>query len=214
MKHVKKSFTLLEMIITIALVSIVLSAALYFYGYLIKVDQATEKMEKENFAIRYLQDRLSTVFTSLISPEEDMQHFFTPSLLPAGFKERSSALIFSYDNGIVLNEMFTGVVLGCLYVDQIGNLKLATWPNRKEWDETHLPPPHMELFLDHVDELNFEFYAFPFKNSPIPSGSWLTEWKKEYKQLPGIIRVNLKREEEKISFVFPVPPEEATIIYH
>lgn len=214
MKRQRRYITLLEMLIAMILVSVVLSAALYFYGYVIHVNQATEEVERSNFAMRYLQDRLSYVFTFAAHPKKKEQFFFNPTPLHGLFKDGTSALIFTYDNGINQNTPFSGLVLGCLYVDKAGVLRLTTWPDRKDWDESKLPPLHQEVFLDNIEGLSFEFYALPLKDSPVVPGTWVAEWKRDYKKLPGMVKVLVKRQGVPLTFAFPIPAEEATLIYH
>lgn len=209
----RRFISLLEILIAMMLVGVVISSSLFFYSYVIQVGQATEDSERANFSVRYLQNRLSYLFTHLISPQKKMQFFFTVHPVQGIFKQGTSGLVVSFDNGITLDEKFSGDVFGLLYVDNNSYLRLTTWPNRKNWKEEELPPLHDEFLLDKVDSLSFEFYVAPVKDLVLIPFTWVTEWKKEYKALPGAIKILLSRDGIPIQLTFPIPTDEATIIY-
>lgn len=232
----KSEMTLIEVLIALFITSLLLSLLMYFYRDLDKFNQASENLQREAFKISYIENRLADILPKAISPRDSKGdfYFFTSlnanGLLVNGFL----SLVFTFDNGVILDKPFSNHVLGRLYVDGDQQLWLAIWPSPKRWDQTtpqHIPIKK-ELLLDHVEKIHFEFFVAPERNrsriitSPnmnhkrveiYPKDCWLQEWKYEYQQLPAIVKINIVRrigsDLELITFSFPLPNSEMVIVY-
>jgi len=230
--------TFIELLIAMALTSLVLSTLLYFYRDISWLNQDMEKSQHLAFRLSYVQNRLSDVLPHAISPrQEDKDNFFffvshdTHGLL----KPNSPNLVFTYNFGPNLDPLFANHVLGRLYLDVHNNFRLSTFPSPKLWPTGTLPKMKNEILLENVELLTFNFYVPPDKdrsmvgkNAPIgnsgvgkvidiqPKDSWEhTDWKSEYNQLPAMIKITLKLHDKKdtISFIYPLPMSDFTIIY-
>lgn len=229
----RRHMTLLELLIAMGLSVIVLTTLSYFYRDIDGLNREMDRTQKESFQLLYVENRLANILPKTLSESgKDKKdfYFFTNSNTRGFFKEGSTQLIFAYDNGNQLNKEFSNNVLGLLYLNKRNSLYLATWPSPKRWPEMTPPPMREELLLENVTQLKFSFYippeqdrsAFGVAFPPLEGiesqvGTWVTEWKSEYKQLPTLIKIELikKHGEEDIpmTFAFPFPNSKKFILY-
>lgn len=219
----KRSFTLLELIIAISLAAILLSTLLFFYSQVYKADQKLFKIEETNFHLMLAESRLQDVLPKTVSQKTKKGDFvfFTTKGSPL-FKEGTESLLFIYDNGIDLDKPFSNHVLGRLFVDKEGQLTLATWPSPKRWEDNSLPPMKKDVLLTNVDGLSFSFFVPPDRGEkrpvqageiikgkeqlePQPKGAWISPWLKEYNTLPALVRVEVKQKDKTTVFATPLP---------
>ena len=235
----RHNFTLLEALIAAALAVTVLSSISYFYSQIDQINIKTTALQKESFEQRYAEDRLAAVLTRAV-PERDSKKDFLFLTVndPGGIFHQTSptSLLFVYDNLVDLNHPFANHVLGRIYLDPKGNLCLATWPSPKRWEDGVNPPVKNEILMTGVDSLRFSFFIPPEKNwkletskkatennsqpvaqkatvIPGPEGSWITEWRDDYHMLPGIIRVEVKKNNNLVRFAFPLTETSRQIVY-
>lgn len=226
MRRIKRrsSFTLLELLISISLVAVILTVLMGVYSQLSYFHLELDRTRAATFKKRQLQNRLYYVFSRVIpnfkSTQDDF-FFFTTGTPPY-----QNGLIWTIDNGIDLDPLFSNHVLVRLQLeragDGTGNLILNLWPMPRCFPDT-VPPVKRELLLAGVNELNFGFYLPPDPLKLIssdssedqlnlPRNSWYTEWLSEYKLLPAIVKVILVLDEnaamkygrKRIEFAFPI----------
>lgn len=233
MKYHKRHYmTLLELIIAMSLTAIILTTLMYFYQQVTWINTEMDRVQSRNFQKRFVEKRLSEVIPKAIPKKKKDFHFFISLNGGELFKPRTTSLLFTFDNCVKLNKQMSYHVIGRLYLDNEGNFTLATWPIPKRWKENENPPMFKEILLENVESLSFEFFVPPDKgkteidngiaklNEKIPleiRGQWVTDWKKEYRELPAIVRVKLKHnldgEVESLTFAFPLPHTSRPIIY-
>ncbi|MDP1881093.1 MAG: hypothetical protein Q8K60_09170 [Parachlamydiaceae bacterium] len=167
--RVKKSFvTLIETLIAMALLAVLLTIIFGFFRELSIMSQTTEQKQKESFQMRYLESRLSSIFERIVNENAKARTFFFYTQ-PSNSFSTSTSLIFTFDNGIRKDPLFSGDILARLYLDKNSkkqsefrdssyNLVLAMWPLHVEKPEDYLVK---EVLLEGVRELDFEFYAAP-----------------------------------------------------
>lgn len=237
----RKGFvSLLEVMIAMTLTVLVLTTLTYFYRQVIVIGSDLDKVQKESFEKRYVENILSDVLpkaTSEKDPKNDFVFFTAPEEIGL---TKSPSLIFTFDNGIDIDKVFSNNVIGRLFVDPSGRLILAYWPSPKRWDGNPSPPMKKEILLEGVDSLGFEFFIAPKKDSepkketatkdekkstdkpeaekdvdPEPQGDWRKDnWPADYKQLPAMIKLNLTlNSKEKLTFVYPFPNTKRPITY-
>ncbi len=234
LQFVRRRFTtLLEMIIAMGLVSILLTTLLGIYSQIDETHVLVDKVRQENFNLRYVQSHLAAVITEILPPSADDFYFY---LDPQHAGTKGPSLVFTYDNGVDLDPDFASDVIGRLYVDNRGQLCLATWPSPQRWDKGNAPVKK-EVLLDNVSSLAFAFYVPPLfsekvieteriepgkeKKDPNP-GEWNTEWPMQYAQLPVMVRLQITRSVahgstqagERISFVYPIKDSDKPLIYY
>lgn len=219
----KRYTTLLEMLIALGLTTILLTSLLFYYNYVAQLNNKISNLEHATFQQRYLQHRLSDLFTHALPVKDSKHRFFYSTNDPDNiFLNNTQNLVFSYDNGIVLNPPLANEVLGRLYIDRDNNLTLMTWPARDQWEPNGpATAGHKEVLLPQVDSLTFEFLILPKKqkdppkeNEPtnpfpeLPTLGWHQDlWKKEYDQIPSAVKIIIrtKPKDELITYAFPIP---------
>lgn len=228
----RKSYvTLLELMISLALTTILLSTLSYFYQQVVYMNAEADKEQNRSFQKLYIENRLLNIFSKTVSSTDKSNdfHFFT-GFDPGGlFKQGSPNLIFTFDNGVQLDKQMSYHVIGRLFLDKDNNLVLAKWPVQKRWKENETPPMAKEVILENVETLSFYFFVPPekapaekktttFEIPPELKGQWPQEWKKEYRQLPALVRIeathrNEKGELESLHYVLPLPHTEKPVVY-
>jgi len=225
--HCKKhSVTLLELLIAMSLAMVILSTLTFFFHQVNVINTEMDLEQNAHFQKRYAENRLAAILPRTLSaadPSHDF-HFFTTPDLGGFFKPGTSSLVFSFDNCVQLDKTMTYHVIGRLYLDDDGNLILAKWPAEKRWKENEPPPLAKEILHTNVEDLVFRFFVPPDKGQPhldkktsnLPNlpqelkGRWLQDWKKEYRQLPSIVKLILKIKDregntEAVTYAFPLP---------
>jgi hypothetical protein len=227
----KRFITLLELVIAMTLAAIILSTLTFFYHQVNVINIEMDKEQNDSFQKRYVENRLAAIFPKTLSskdPSNDF-HFFTSPDLGGLYKRGTTSLLFAFDNCVQLDKTMAYHVIARLFLDEDGNLILAKWPAEKRWKENEAPPMTKEALLENVEDLSFSFFIPPEKGKPVakPSqfeippdlkGRWVSEWNKEYHQLPAIIRIQVTRKdskgiEERITYAFPLPHAVNPITY-
>lgn len=160
------TFTLLETLIAMAMTAIVLTTLTFFYRQVMILNVQAEKIQKEGFELRYIENRFSKIFPSALPPVKKNQDFFFFTVSdPGGIFAQSSPinLIFCYDNGVDLSKQFSNQVLARLFLDAKKRLCLATWPIPSRWKIGTNPPIKFEVLLEDVESLKFWFFIAPDK---------------------------------------------------
>lgn len=235
-------FTLLETLIATALTVIILSTMTYFYQQIDYINNKSEEVQRESFKLLNMENRLSTIFPLVVAefdPQKDF-YFFTISDPGGNFKQGSpKSLVFTYDNQVDFNKVMSNHVLGELFLDPQGRLSLATWPSPKRWVEGITPPMKKEILLEDVDSFGMWFFVPPEKKwmlekikddtegndktpvgtstttvKPASEGSWVEEWSSDYKFLPGMVRLEIKRKGITENYVFPFSQTSRQIVYN
>ncbi len=230
-------FTLLEVLIALALTAILLTTLTFFYQEISLLNIEFDKTQKESFQMRFLENRLADILPRAVPEKTKKKDFFFFTVLDfhGMFRGNSPSLIFTFDNGIDLDKEFSNHVLARLYLDQDGCFCLAMWPSPKRWEEGILPPMKKQVLMEDVTSLSFSFFIPPDftekekpvdpeevqagreKMEPWPKGTWTDRWYYEYKQLPAIIKIEITRtvdkKPKKYTFAFPLPNASPPITY-
>jgi hypothetical protein len=220
-------FTLLELIIAMSLTILVLTVLTFFYQQVSLTGTQLDKLQKESFQMRFLENRLSHVLQRAV-PESEKDFVFMSVPAELGLT-KSPSLMLTFDNGVDIDKSFANHVLGRIYIDSRNRLMLAYWPSPSRWNGNPAPPMKKEVLMDGVEEVSFEFFIAPDKTGetappkegekilePTPKGGWRIEpWSAEFKQLPAIVRMTLTlaNTKEKIEFVIPLPNTKKPIFY-
>jgi prepilin-type N-terminal cleavage/methylation domain-containing protein len=210
----KRAFTLLELMIALGLTAILLSLLFRFFAGSVRVDRKISDARLVLNQRQQLQIRLTRLFTSIVPrssmPPSDISSFYT-------LNEKTASLVAIFDNGIDPDPLFSGPVLGKLFIDEQSNLTLALWPLDKK--ENHLY--RTEMLLPHVQNMHFQFLAKKGlqENDPtsIPinaSLEWRFNWPKNRWDIPSIIRVVIQQERQEIGFAFMLPFIEPIATFH
>lgn len=234
----RRYLTLIEVLIAMALSAVLISITAYFYQQLSIVNLKMDKAQNEHFQRRYVEYRLNATLPQAVAPSNKDFHFFLTTNSEGNFLENSPSLVFTFDNCVKLNRDMTDLVIGRLYLDKEKRLTLAIWPIPKRWKENEQPPMSKEVIMENVEKLSFEFYTPPDKGQlklsnkqeskttstvsqpGFPNeikGVFHSDWKKEYRQLPAIVKVNIERKVndkvDNLTFSYHLPNTQQPIIY-
>ncbi len=235
-KHSARRFmTMLEVLIAMGLAMLMMTMMMYFYRQVDLLNSEMEKSQKEAFQLSFVENRLSNLIPKALSSHSASNDFYFFSSGDANglLKEGAPSLIFSYHKGVSLVSLFSSNLLGRLYLDKNGNFTLATWPAPSRWPSLNTIPMKKEILLQDVESVAFKFYNPPDKETErnavlkaagkaskkgmeiLPKDSWLSEWKHEYRQLPAILKITLKKKQNngEMNFSFPLPNSDLFIIY-
>ncbi|MCB1111240.1 MAG: hypothetical protein H7A37_06665 [Chlamydiales bacterium] len=236
MRVSKRHLTLLELLIALGLTVMVLTTLTYFYRQVDMIDRNIDRIQRESFEMRFIENRLAHVIPTIVSPRNEKKDYFLQSGRDNGdllFKRGSETLLFTFDNGVDLDKQFSNHVLGRLFVDGEDNLVLAYWPSPKRWEKDEVLPMKKEVLMRGVERIEFLFYVPPERDrskllgtqASVSKGlvveelprrdAWLPDWKYEYYQLPAMMRVTVKlvEKEEPLRYAFPLANAEEFIIY-
>lgn len=159
-REIKRTyFTLLETLIALFILSILLVVIFTFFRDLSSLSVAGKGAQKESFQMRYLETRLAYIFERTHNEKDKKSNrvYFYTQPQNSDFSD-STSLIFTYENEVRKDPTFSGNVLGRLFLDKRGKLRLMTWPITLNETHQHM---HQEVLLDNVKSLKFRFYAAP-----------------------------------------------------
>lgn len=218
----KHAFTLLEVMISLSLLSILLVTVLGIYRYVDYTQKKVAIEEQNNFKLLYAQHRLSEVIPKAVSKTKGKEdYYFFTQKNPEGLTH----LIFVYDNGADASPIFSGPVIGKLYLEPNGELYLATWPLISR--EPSNPPMRKELLLNGVSQIQYKFYMPPLSekkqnesqssSSNKVSNIWVSEWPIDHSQeelntLPALVKIFIKIKNEDLTFAFVITHTENHIV--
>lgn len=196
MKFKKRFFTLLEILISLGLALLIISTLLISYLNIEKTAAWWKNEEDLLFQEKFFAHRLFEIFNQLEDPDQNKTFFFTTQTPPS--------LVFSYNNGVLLDPSLSSSVLGRLMIEPNEGVVLLTWPARENWESASLPPFHREMLLKGVEDIKFSFFHIANEEAP-------AEWKesvysKDLKELPGAIKIELVFQNgSQKPFFFPIP---------
>lgn len=232
-RYHKRHATLLEVLIAMTLTILVLTTLMFFYQQVSFINIDIDKVQAEHFNLRYVENRLAEILPRTISEKDKRKDFVYFNLNDEGIgKSGSQSLIFTFDNEVSLDKIFSNHVIGRLYLDKNDRLILAYWPSPKRLEGVTPIPMKKEILFEGAESLAFEFFIPPEKAgeaklskpsespSPEPKGDWRRQlWSKDFNKLPAMVRVIIgvkdkdKKGKETITFVFPYVNVTNPVIY-
>jgi hypothetical protein len=182
-----------------------------------KLEKRIEAAREEIATRQNLQMRLQSIFLGL------SRSFPEPVLYSKSFPdEKGLSLVAIFDQGIDPDPVFSGSVLGRIYLDEDNNLNLAIWPlgsaESASWRK--------EILFTNVSDFEFEFLSLKTKKEgkeksrPInESLEWILSWSKSRSDTPSIIRLSIWKNESRVStdplrFAFILPSAEPIVTYN
>jgi hypothetical protein len=239
----RRHLTLLEMLIAMTMTIVILMALSMFYQNAAHVGLELDRMKAENFSLRYLENRLMHILPRAGKAGKGEDPLFFSLKNDSFSAPGSQSLIFLFDNGDVLDKIFSNELVARLFVNKEHELILAYWPPPKRLGHVSgqpadAAPMKKEVLMDHVEWLHLEFYVAPHKEQEsekkqkegaeksetssletptqqLRSGWHRMVWQQEYKQLPDLIRLQIKRaaEQQPLQFIIPLPHSQGRILY-
>lgn len=209
----RRPMTLIELVIALSLVSILLTTLLFWYGKMTKQkfeDQAARKPLLQEY---YAYCRLEKVLEKIVLDSKGGKTLF-------GF-DRSTGLVFTFDNGIHPMPQLSNIVLGKLAVEQ-GALRLTIWP-QPTVDAAPTSPSETVIIIDGIDQMECAFLsAKPVDfltvqpkqlGDETPSAGWHADWSSQLDRLPAQIHLVLSGDKQydwvfdlHLPILYPVMP--------
>jgi len=163
----KHPFTLIEVLISMAMMSLILSTLTYFFYQVSVLNRESEKVESNAFQLRYLENRLMDVLPKSIASNDKQKDFFffTGTSSDAFNKQGNPFLVFTFDNCVnLVDPQFSNHVLGRIFIDNEDNLSLAITPSTKRWQEDKPILLKREILMEGVESVRFSFFVAHGKN--------------------------------------------------
>jgi type II secretory pathway component PulJ len=204
----QRCLILFELLIALTLIATLLSILFRFFANTVKIDHKIEETRQIVSEREYLHTRLANIFTALV-PRSQL-----PEKTNFSFYTEHSLLVAVFDNGVDPDPLFSGPILSKIAIDKNKNLILTLTPLEQS------SPRRKEILLTNVDSLDFQFLAKKDLQKPSPhaipinqNAEWRSSWNKEQWELPSLIRVTVQQNERALSFAFPLPFPEPSIVY-
>jgi len=202
----KRFFTLIEVIVSLSLITIILTFLFGYFSKITKVEQDIEDLKKIVYKQNHLHIRLNNIFANLYAKEFDENVFYTKFEK----NKKNLSLIINFDNGIDPDPNFSEIVKAEIFIDKKNDLILEIWPNDKKIKTTR-----KELLFSNVNKLEYKFLScsdLQMKKSVLEqitdSVFWYDSWPKEKKSLPSVIYVKLNN---NLDFAFFLPSQNVKI---
>ncbi|MES2122803.1 MAG: hypothetical protein V4492_08530 [Chlamydiota bacterium] len=180
-------FTLLEVVIAIALLGVILSALFGCFQQTLKKNIVARELKQKVLQIELLNSRLQQLFAHLESGKD------AALWLQEYSGAKNEALFVTYSQTIDRDPLFLGALTGVLYLDAKGQLVIET-KGKKEAKRT-------EVLLDGVGSLRWDLF------DPV-QGKWSAEWPKKKAKTPAMIRLSFdwKRPGSRTKKNLGIPP--------
>ncbi|MBT3393729.1 MAG: hypothetical protein HN411_01280 [Waddliaceae bacterium] len=158
--------TLLEVIIAMALSTMLMTTLLGYYWHTSKTNNILSQQRREATTIRYLQQRLSyvienaTIDTKTRPQEKDEDNKKRLSCFFSTKYSGNDSLVFTFDNGVADSDFSNGV-LARLYLED-DSFMLATWTQPHENEiSSDTSTIRKEVLLRGVADIHFSFFSPP-----------------------------------------------------
>jgi len=207
-KRSKKTFLLFEILIALSLMGMLISL---LFSFLVQTMRVEKKMQLARSTIlerQTVQVRLQDLLISL-SPDS-----LRPTLYTKRFpEEEKESLVALFDNGIDPEPLFSGKVIGRIYLDKNHDLCLVYWP----YNPMKNRPWRKEILCSNIEDVSFQFLETNEKMDPKDTGQAKSLWQqslpKDMNRVPSIVRMSLKQQNTTFQFAFHIPNAEPVATY-
>ena len=185
----KRSFTLLELLISLSLSAIIITLLLTFTFKLFLTERKIKIAKQELLGLAALEIKLRSLFSELILDGNHHKTTLQNKRQSVNFytAKKESRLFFLFDAHIDPNPLFSGPLQGELFLDEHKNLKLIT---RSLIEKT---APKIETLASNIQALDFTF--FKRKEAEYPGDKTYSAaafWKE--KEMPAIWQIIISKE--------------------
>jgi prepilin-type N-terminal cleavage/methylation domain-containing protein len=187
-KKQRNNFTLLEVMISLALLGVLLAFLFTFFRQTLTTKNDTCALKEKVMRLELFQLRLGNIFEHF-SEEEGC---FAASLTTAD--AIGSALVIHCSHGIDPDPSFSGPIHSMCFKTRDQRVCLCSWSKKGT--------AKVDTLLSGVKELSFEFFN---------GKQWQTLWPKDKKDppFPHLIKISILlqgEEEKRQDFIFSLPP--------
>lgn len=172
-----------------------------------KFEIKIESARKALLERQHLQTRLQDLFLSL-------QRDRLPPIYMQRFPdEKKESLVAIFDNGIDPDPIFSGPVLGRIYLDGQQNLSLAIWPLERSEKKR---PWRKEILLSRIDDFHFQLLGKKTESnnqSVNTQFAWADRWPKNRQETPTMVHLFVTQNGIPLTFAFFFSSPEPIITY-
>ncbi len=199
----KNNFTLLEIIISLFLMSIIITFLFGSFSKIMKLEKNIEEKKEKILKINHLQIRLNQVFSNIYQGDFINQ---SPFYTKRAKNFNGLILYMSYDNKIDSDANFSSVLRAKLFIDENKNLCLQTFSRDKN------QAPRIEILLKNVKGIEYKFLAkndsklekYKLQNVS-KNWAWYKSWSKKALFLPSSIKIKIIKNDGDLDFAFFLP---------
>jgi len=188
MKTKKHSFTLIEFVISLFLITILLGCLFGYFSKIIKIEKDIEKLKKNVYERNHLHVGLNTIFSQIGSNNLEESSIFTTYEK----NDKNPTLNITFDAGVDPDPDFSGIIKAKIYIDKTNNLVLETISNNK------IKAPRQTPILSNIQTINYKFLSSKDlnmqkyqQNKVTDSLFWYFFWPKEKKSTPRAICIKI-----------------------
>ena len=200
MKIKKINFTLIEVIVSLFLITIIMSFLFGYFSKITKVEKNIEDIKVIVFEKNHAHIRLNHIFSQMVS---DIDEPFNSE-----YENDSSnlSLNFCFDNGVDPDPIFSSIQRGKVFIDKDHNLCLEIRPKDKKVDLIR-----KETLIKNVKNISYRFLDSKnelLKNHIDTERSisndifWYNFWPKKAGSSPSVIYVEINN---SLNFAFFLP---------
>jgi hypothetical protein len=193
---IKRNLMLLEILIGLGLLSLLLHFLFHSMTQGMKMEASLNQTRQIMLGRQHLQSRLQDLFLSLVPNQ-------MPPLYTKAFpKEKKESLLLYFDNGVDPDPLFSGPVLGRIYLDEQNRLVLNLWPTEKKLKNR---PWRKEILLENVSHFQFQFLGRKQTKEDLAvtaALAWQKHWSKQKTETPSMIRLSITQKDQEILFAF------------
>ena len=206
MRIKKHSFILIEIIISLFLITILLTFLFGYFSKITKIEIEIENIKNEVYKKNNLHIRLNNIFTQLNLKDFDQGRFYSK------YEKDSKhlSLYLNYNNGIDPNPNFSEIVKAKLFVDDKNNLLLVIWPK-----DNKIKTARKEILLTNINKIEYKFLGEKdlqmekYIIEKIAENSfWYKFWPKEKRILPSVVYIKINK---NMDFAFFLQSQDANI---
>ncbi|HEV3269245.1 MAG TPA: type II secretion system protein [Candidatus Rhabdochlamydia sp.] len=188
MPRKKHSITLLEVLIGLVLAGIILSFLFSLLRQTLEKKQEIAQLKQTIFPREMMRLRMNQIINSLAKNESNIW---------IDSYEDHPALSFCYENRDK-DVNFCGMIHSMLYVNEHKQLVLSTFSKQDSKRD--------EILLENIHTFTFELFDQT-------KAIWKSEWLKTKAQLPEMVRLHLKTDQDNYDLVLFVTEPKNPIIY-
>lgn len=184
----KRSLSLIEVVIALALTSLLLSVLFQGYRQLPIAQKKAQAISSKILSLKKVDQTLSSLFSNVIPQVNDDKPTLYTVMIP---ESHFPALFLTYFGEIDPDPDFSELVQGALFVSRDHELCFTTW-GKGEKSRT-------DLLLTGISSLSFSFFEPRWKQ-------WTENWPLHHPAFPPLIEVTLKFTDQKEqTFAYSLP---------
>lgn len=196
----KRYFTLIEVIVSLSLITIIITFLFGYFTKITKVEHEIEHLKKIVYTKSNLQIRLNNIFSQLYSKDMNQSPFYTE----LEKNKKNMTLFINFDNGVDPDPNYSDIIKAKIYLDDKNNLVLEMFSKDKKTKASR-----KEILYSNIKNIEYKFLSQSdlqiksYMTEEInESFSWYNFWPEDRKNLPSVIYLKIN---SNLDFAFFLP---------